>query len=64
MNGGVCSLRNCSGSSKKLSTNVILVDDNQCLENEGVDCSSHRMRAFVWDFEGSRRVSYVPNGIL
>ena len=26
---------------------------NQCLQNERVDCSSHRMRAFVWDFEGS-----------
>ena len=25
---------------------------NQCLQDEGVDCSSHRMRAFVWDFEG------------
>ena len=26
---------------------------NQYLQDEGVDCLSHRMRAFVWDFEGS-----------
>ena len=25
---------------------------NQCLQDEVVDCSSHRVRAFVWDFEG------------
>ena len=29
---------------------------NQCLQDEGVDYSSHCMRAFVWDFEGSQRV--------
>jgi hypothetical protein len=26
---------------------------NQCLQDEGIDCSFHRMNAFVWDFEGS-----------
>ena len=36
---------------------------NQCLQDEGVDYSSHRMRAFVWDFEGSHMVPYVPNGV-
>ena len=36
---------------------------NQCLQDEGVDDSSHHMKAFVWDFEGSRRVPYVPNAI-
>jgi hypothetical protein len=30
---------------------------NQCLQDEGVDCSFHRTRAFVWDFE-------VPKGSL
>jgi hypothetical protein len=25
---------------------------NQCLQDEGVDCSSGCMRAFMWDFEG------------
>ena len=34
----------------------------ECLQDEGVGCSSHRMRAFVCDFEGSNRVPYVPNG--
>ena len=29
---------------------------NQCLQDERVDCSSHRMRAFEWEFEGSQRV--------
>jgi hypothetical protein len=33
----------------------------QCLRDEGVDCSSHHMRAFVWDFEGSQRAPKVPN---
>ena len=28
---------------------------NQCLQDKGVDCP-HRMRAFVWDFEGFERV--------
>jgi hypothetical protein len=28
----------------------------QCLQDEGVGCSSHRVRAFVWDFEGSHIV--------
>ena len=26
---------------------------DQCLQDEGVDSSSHHMRVFVWDFEGS-----------
>ena len=30
------------------------MDENQCLQDERVDCSSGCMRAFVWDFEGSR----------
>jgi hypothetical protein len=34
----------------------------QCLQDEAVDCSSHCMKAFVWDFDGSQRVPYVPNG--
>ena len=25
---------------------------NQCLQDEGVGCSSGCIRAFVWDFEG------------
>ena len=25
---------------------------NECLQDEGVDCSSGCTRAFVWDFEG------------
>ena len=29
---------------------------NQGLHDEGVDCSSHRMREFVWDFVGAHRV--------
>ena len=33
---------------------------NQCLQDKGVDCSSHRMRASMWDFEGSLRV--LPPG--
>ena len=36
---------------------------NQCLQDEGGDCSSHRKRAFVWDFEGSYRVPKVFNGV-
>ena len=32
----------------------ILWMKNQCLQNEGVDYSSHCMNAFVWDFEGSK----------
>ena len=28
----------------------------QCLQDEGVDCSSCRLRAFLWDFEGSQWV--------
>ena len=28
----------------------IMTDENQCLQDGGVDCSSHRMRAFVWGF--------------
>ena len=30
---------------------------NHCLQDQGVDCSSHCKRAFVWDIEGSQRVS-------
>jgi hypothetical protein len=29
---------------------------NQRSQDEGIDCSSHRMRTFVWDFEGYHRV--------
>ena len=35
---------------------------NQCFQDEGIDCSSGCMRAFVWDFEGSQRVPKVSNG--
>jgi hypothetical protein len=35
---------------------------NQCLQDEGVECSSHCMRAFLGDLEGSQRVPQVPNG--
>ena len=41
-------------ASKKLPTDEIWQMKNQCLQDEGVDCSSHHMRAFVCDFEGSR----------
>jgi hypothetical protein len=34
---------------KKLPKDEILEDENQCLEDEGADCSSSCMRAFVWD---------------
>ena len=34
----------------------------QCLQDEGVDCSSHHMRAIVLDFEGFQRGPKVPNG--
>jgi hypothetical protein len=36
---------------------------NQCLQNEWVDFTSHRIRAFVWDFEGSQMDPYIPNGV-
>jgi len=29
---------------------------DQCLQDEGVDCSSHHIRAFVWNFEGSTQM--------
>jgi len=32
----------------------ILADEKSILQDEGVDCSSSCMRAFVWDFEGSQ----------
>ena len=35
----------------------------QCLQDEGDDCSSGYVRAFVWDFEGSQRVPKVPSGV-
>jgi hypothetical protein len=39
---------------------------NQCLQDEGVDCSSGCIRAFVWDFEGSQSLKfpilYYTNG--
>ena len=34
-----------------------------CLQDEVVDSSPHHMKAFVWDFEGSHRVPYIPNGV-
>ena len=36
---------------------------HQCLQDEGVDCSSHRMRTFVWNFESFQRLPHVPNGV-
>ena len=48
---------------KKLPIDEILADEHQCLQDERVDFSSRRMRAFVWDFKGSHRVPYVPNGV-
>ena len=33
---------------------------SECLQDEGVDSSSHRMRVFVWDFEGSQKILEVP----
>ena len=38
---------------KNFPTEEFLVDENQCLQDERVDCSSGCMRAFVWDFKGS-----------
>jgi hypothetical protein len=32
--------------------------ENQCLQDEGVDCSSSCMRAFVWDSKGSHRILF------
>ena len=43
-------LRNFLGSSKKIPMNEISADENKCLQDEGVDCSSHRMRAFCMGF--------------
>ena len=37
------SLQICLGNLKKTYDGW-----NRCLQDEGVDCSSHRMRAFVW----------------
>ena len=37
---------------------------NQCLQDEGLDCSSHCMRAFVCCFEGSHMVPYQNHFIL
>ena len=34
---------------------------NQCLQDEEVDCSSHCMRAFMWDFDDFYRVPQVSN---
>ena len=46
-------LRNCSGISKKNFGRMrFLWMENQCLQDEGVDCSSHHMGTFVLDFEG------------
>ena len=42
---------------KKLMMNEIWRMKNRCLQDEGVDSLSHRMRVFVWEFEGSHRVS-------
>jgi hypothetical protein len=39
---------------KKFPTDLILVDEHQCLQDEGVDCSFVCMTAFVWDFKGSQ----------
>ena len=36
-----------------------MADENQCLKDEEVDCSSHHMRAIVWDL----KVPYIPNGV-
>ena len=33
--------------------------ENKCMQDEGVDCSSGCMRAFVWDL----KISKVPNGV-
>ena len=33
---------------------------NQCLQAEGIHCKSHHMRAFVWDFEGSKGFPKFP----
>jgi hypothetical protein len=44
---------NSRRSGKKLPTDELTVDESQCLQDEGVDCSSSCMRAFVWDLEGS-----------
>ena len=41
---------------RNLPTDDILVDENQCLQDERVGCSSHCMRPFMWDFEGSHGV--------
>ena len=43
------SLRDCSGNPGKNFRWM----KKQCLQDEGVDGSSHCMGAFVWDFEGS-----------
>ena len=46
---------------KKLSKDEIQQMKNQCLQDEGVVCSSHCMRAFVWDFEGSHTNALIQS---
>jgi hypothetical protein len=41
---------------KNLMTDEIAVDEKSMFAYEGANCSSHRMRAFMWDFEGAQRV--------
>jgi hypothetical protein len=48
---------------KKLMMDEIQGMKNQCLQDEGVGCSSGCMRAFMWDFKGSCRVPKVPNEV-
>ena len=51
-------LRNCSSIPQKNFRRMEFWRmKNQCLQDEGLDCSSHHMRAFMWGFKGSRRVA-------
>ena len=49
---------------KKLPTDEIAVDEKSMLQDEGVDCSSGCIRAFVWDYGNSIGYSGKPMGSL
>jgi hypothetical protein len=59
-------LRNCSGNlppPKKSPMDEILVDVKSMFTKYRVDCSSHHMRGFVWDFKDSQSIPYILNGV-
>lgn len=49
-------IHNARELGNKLLMDDLLVDEKSIFARWGVDSSSHRIRAFVWNFEGSKRV--------